>query len=139
MRAVRLAALAAIALSVVAAGGPASARPKPPPPVSIQAANFRFCAASASTCLPERDDGNVTTVRVGTTVTWLYEDKACDAVVPCPGHNVLFARGGGERTLVKSDGARILRMKFARPGSYSYYCGAHQSFGMTGTIVVTRH
>jgi len=132
-------ALAGIILSVVGAGLPASARPKPPPPVALQAANFRFCAAGATTCLPERDDGYVTKVRVGTTVTWVYQDKACDAIVPCPGHNVVFSYGGGSTALVKRDGARILRMTFSRTGTYSYYCGAHKSFGMTGTIVVTRH
>jgi hypothetical protein len=130
----------AAALVMVAIGIPAGAATRHAPrPVSLQASDFRFCAASASACLPERDDNNVTTVPVGTRVTWTYTDRGCDVVVPCPGHNVVFTKGFGSKRLVKTDGAVIYRMTFTRAGRYSYFCTAHQSFGMTGTIVVTKH
>jgi len=130
-----------VAATVIALGLPTSAATKhhAPPPVTLQADDFRFCAASASACLPERDDNNVTTVPVGTRVTWVYTDRACDVVAPCPGHNVVFAKGFGSKRLVKTEGALIYRTTFTRAGRYSYFCTFHQSFGMTGTIVVTRH
>jgi hypothetical protein len=130
----------AVILATVATGIPAGAAThRTPKPVTLQASDFRFCAASASACLPERDDNAVTTVPIGTRVTWTYTDRACDVVVPCPGHNVVFTKGFGSKRLVKSDGAVIYRMTFKRAGRYSYFCTAHQSFGMTGTIVVTKH
>lgn len=131
---------AAVVLATAGAGVPvaASAATRTPPTVKLQAANFRFCSASSSTCLPERDDNHTTTVKVGTRVEWLYEDHACDAVAVCPGHNVVFPTRYGSPNLVKKDGAVLLRATFTRPGRYSYFCSAHQSFGMTGTIVVTR-
>jgi len=134
-----LAALALAAGVVPASAAQQAASRKPPRPVSLQASNFRFCAASASLCLPERDDATVTMVRVGTRVTWTYTDHACDALVVCPGHNVVFTNGKGSPKLVKGQGHVIARMTFTRPGRYSYFCTAHQSFGMTGTIVVTKH
>jgi hypothetical protein len=106
--------------------------------VSLQASDFRFCAAGTAPCLPS-DSGNKTTVKVGTRVVWTYTDRACDAVLPCPGHNVLFSKGGGTGRFVKTDGKRIFSMVFRKAGTYSYFCSAHQSFGMTGSIVVTRH
>ncbi|MDQ1697928.1 MAG: Copper binding protein plastocyanin/azurin family [Frankiaceae bacterium] len=104
--------------------------------VALQADNFRFCAASAAACLPT-DSGNTTTVKVGTRVSWTYTDTACDVIVPCPGHNVIFAKGGSKK-LVKSDGARIFSMVFRRAGTYDYFCSAHEPFGMTGAVVVKR-
>lgn len=130
-------ALTAGAVPASAAAQQAAAR-KPPPPVSLQASDFRFCAASATACLPERDDNTVTTVPVGTRITWTYTDHACDAVLPCPGHNVVFTNGKGSRKLIKTEHGVIARMTFTRPGRYSYFCTAHQSFGMTGTIVVKK-
>jgi plastocyanin len=129
--AVSLAAVATAAAPVYAQ--PAASHPKP---VTVQADNFRFCAGSAGFCTPQ-DSGHVTTVKLGTRVTWVYRDTACDAVVPCPGHDVIF-RHFGTSTFVKTDGARIYSMVFRSPGTFSYYCGAHQSFGMTGTVVVKR-
>jgi plastocyanin len=106
------------------------------PTVHIQASDFRFCPSSAPACTPA--DSGVTTVKRGTRVTWTYTDYACDAVVPCPGHNVVFANGRGARRLVKAQGATIYTAVFTRPGRYAYVCTAHSSFGMTGTVVVTR-
>jgi plastocyanin len=126
------------ALTAVVGFAPAGASAKNPPPVTVQASNFRFCASSATTCVPERDDNYSLTVPVRTKVTWVYQDQACDAVVPCPGHNVVFARGGGSSKLVKSDGAVVFSMVFRKAGTFSYFCSAHQSFGMTGTVVVTK-
>lgn len=123
---------AALAAGVVAPTQ-ATAAPKT---LTLQAANFRFCAASATTCLPT-DSGTKTTVKVGTRVTWVYADKACDAVAPCPGHDVILPKGGTTK-FVKTDGKRIFSTVFRKRGTYDYFCSAHQSFGMTGTIVVTR-
>ena len=108
-----------------------------PPPVKVQAGDFQFCASSAAACTP--NDSSTTTVKKGTRVTWVYTDHACDVVVPCPGHNVIFANGRGETKLYKAQGATMFSMVFRRPGTYSYWCGAHKSFGMVGTIVVTKH
>lgn len=123
--------VAALLVSLVAWPSSAASRRS----VTVQSDNFRFCAASASFCDPTSGDYRVT-VPVGTRVRWTYTDTACDVVVPCPGHNVVFTRGGGNHTLVKSDGAVIFTMVFRRAGTYSYYCGAHKQFGMTGTVVV---
>src|SRR5438105_3374098 len=59
-------------------------------PVTVQANNFRFCGADAAGCTPV-DSGFQTTVAPGTQVTWVYRDSECDAIAPCPGHNVTFA------------------------------------------------
>lgn len=107
-----------------------------PPAQKVQASDFLFCAASAPACTPS--DSSTTTVKKGTRVTWIYTDHACDAVVPCPGHNVIFANGSGETKLYKAQGVTMFSMLFRRPGTYSYWCGAHKSFGMVGTVVVTR-
>ena len=135
----RRAVLAIWAAAAVAVGAvPAGATTRPPKPVTIQVANFRFCSSAATTCVPEQDDNYAVTVPLRTKVTWIYEDKACDAVAPCPGHDVVYAGGGGSSKLVKTDGAVVFSMVFRKAGTYSYYCSAHQSFGMTGKVVVTK-
>lgn len=131
--------LAAVMLSVAGWAVPAGATTKTPPPVTVQVSDFRYCAASAPGCVPEKDDNYSLTVPLRTKVTWVYQDKACDAVVPCPGHNVVFPNGGGSSKLVKADGAVVFSMVFRKAGTFSYFCSAHQSFGMTGTVVVTKH
>jgi plastocyanin len=120
--------LAAVTVPAGAASKPATAR--------LQASDFRFCAASAPACSPN-DNGSIT-VKVGTRVTWTYTDHACDAVVPCPGHNVVFANGRGATKFVKTQGAVIFSGVFTHPGKFAYWCTAHKSFGMTGTVVVKR-
>jgi plastocyanin len=125
--------VAAVLLVAVGSGGAASAQPKT---VRIQADNFRFCDIGAVACTPT-DSDHVTTVKVGTRVKWIYKDTACDAIAPCPGHNVVLRHGGTTR-FTKSDGKTIFSMVFKRAGTYSYVCSAHQSFGMTGRIVVKR-
>jgi plastocyanin len=112
---------------------PSSAAPQ----VKVQASDFQFCAPNAAACAPT--DSSTTTVKRGTRVTWVYTDHACDAVVPCPGHNVIFANGSGEKKLYKSQGVTMFSMVFRKAGTYSYWCGAHKSFGMVGTVVVTKH
>jgi hypothetical protein len=99
----------------------------------VQANDFRFCAASAPLCTPA-DSGYTLTVPAGTEVTWVYADNECDIVVPCPGHNVTFTDVAGKT--IKSDGATLLSRVFTKPGTYDYFCSIHQSFGMTGTVVV---
>jgi hypothetical protein len=137
----RLVMLGAMLMAAVGSAVPAVAKaktPPPPAPVNLQASAFRFCAAAAQTCLPQQDDNFTTTVPVGTKVTWTYKDTECDVVVPCPGHNVVFAKGGGSTKLVKADGALIFTMVLKKVGTFSYFCTAHQSFGMTGTLVVKK-
>jgi hypothetical protein len=137
----RLVMIAVGLMAVVGAAMPAVAKPKtppPPPPLTIQVDNFRFCASSASACVPEQDDNYSATVPVGTKVTWIYKDTACDVVVPCPGHNVVFTKGGGSNKLIKSDGAVVFSQVVKKIGTFSYFCSAHQSFGMTGTLVVKK-
>ena len=124
-----LAGAAAVGIGVL----PSSAAPQ----VKVQASDFQFCAPSAAACTP--NDSSTTTVRKGTRVTWVYADHACDVVVPCPGHNVIFANGSGETKLYKAQGATMFSMVFRKAGTYSYWCGAHKSFGMVGTVVVTKH
>ena len=101
--------------------------------VEIQASNFRFCDGAAAMCLPT-DTATQTMVPAGTTVTWVYKDTGCDAVVPCPGHNVTFADLAGKT--IKQEGAVLLTRTFTAPGQYAYRCTIHEGFGMTGTIVV---
>ena len=125
-------------LAVAAAGAAIALFTSPaalaaPAPVSVQADNFRFCAASAPTCTP-LDSAYSVTVPAGTTVTWTYTDTECDLVVPCPGHNVTFKDVVGKT--VKQEGAVLLTRTFTTPGTYDYFCSIHQAFGMTGTVVV---
>lgn len=136
MTRLRAAAAVTVALACGAVLPGAAATAAAPSPVTVQADNFRFCSGGAAGCLPT-DTGFTTTVPVGSAVRWVYTDTACDAVAPCPGHNVVFSGGGGSTRLVKADGATIFTEVFTRPGRYSYFCSAHQSFGMTGTVVVT--
>lgn len=110
----------------------AAATPKAPK-LSMRADNFRFCLMTAAQCLPT-DSGNVVTVTPGTTVTWTYTDTACDAVLPCPGHNVRFGATGGKT--IKKDHVTLYRRTFTKPGRYAYQCAIHASVGMTGVIVV---
>ena len=119
-----------------AASLPAQARAKTPPPVKIQTSLFRFCSAAETTCLPGRDDSFTSTVRVGTRVTWTYDDPGCDLLPVCPGHDVVFVKGGGRTTPVKKDGAVIYSMVFKKRGTFAYFCGPHRAYGMTGTVVV---
>ena len=130
--------LAAGALLLATVGGVASAAPgRAIPTARVQASNFKFCPASAAMCTPT-DSGTVTTVKVGSRVIWTYTDHACDVVLPCPGHNVVFSNGTGTRKLIKKQGAVIYSAIFKRPGRFSYVCTAHAQFGMTGTLVVKR-
>lgn len=121
--------LAPALVGALLAGTPAKAAGT----VSLKAAEFRFCKASATACSPKQ---NFTiTIPRGTTVTWYYKDPACNAVAACPGHNVTFAfRAGPTR---KQNGAVLFSLLFNTPGSYRYYCSIHRSFGMTGTVKVT--
>jgi hypothetical protein len=137
-----IAVLTALAVSAAASAASAqtahrAAPARKVPTVALQASDFRFCAAATAPCLPTASN-NTTTVKAGTRIVWTYQDKACDVVLVCPGHNVVFTKGGGESKLYKSDGATMFSMLFRRAGTYSYFCSAHQAFGMTGTIVVTK-
>src|SRR5690349_10694678 len=109
-RASRLMVVGVALLVGAGASVPAHARPKAPPPVTIQTSLFRFCSPAEPTCVPQRDDNFTSTVRVGTRVTWTYDDRGCDLLPVCPGHDVLFVKGGGRSTPVKKDGAVIYSM-----------------------------
>lgn len=116
-------------LSVVIAG---AGRAQADTALDVQANGFRFCAASAAACTP-LDNGSFT-VNAGTTVTWKYTDTACDALVPCPGHNVTFP--GSTAPTVKTDGAVLLTKTFPTAGRFDYQCTIHAASGMTGTVIV---
>jgi plastocyanin len=103
--------------------------------VTVQANDFKFCSSADAGCLPTGSN-YTTTVDPGTRITWVYTDTECDILAVCPGHNVVFANGSGNKTLVKKDGATIFSETFNTPGSYTYVCTFHQQFGMTGTVVV---
>jgi len=114
--------------------------------VCLQANNFRFCDASDPLC---PNDPPQTTVPVGTTVQWVYNDLACDAFDAAAGcgHSVIFADGVGDPHL-KNDGGIppitathpnpvLFTRTFSTSGiSYQYWCPAHRTVGMVGTIVV---
>ena len=125
-RTVILGAAALTSLSLAPHGAAAST-------AAVQANNFHFCAADAAACTPA-DSGFQLTVAAGTQVTWTYRDTECDAVVPCPGHNVTFADAAGKT--IKQEGATLLTRVFDTPGRFEYRCTIHAGFGMTGVVVV---
>lgn len=103
--------------------------------VRIQADNFRFCKASASSCSTTTDTNFKAHAVVGQKIKWIYRDTACDNTYVCPGHNVTFAhRHSGD---TQTQGAVIFTTVFHHPGTYRYYCTHHRNQGMTGRIVVT--
>src|SRR4051812_7277718 len=73
-------------LGSVLVSGPSSAGTQPPRRW-VQADDFRFCGAGASTCVLS-DTGFTIHVLVGTQVVWFYNDDKCSANAACPGHNV---------------------------------------------------
>lgn len=105
-----------------------------PAPRKVQANDFRFCEFAKKICRPG-DRNFVTTVPRGTRVTWYYTDKLCDAVRPCPGHNVVFSSAAGP--IVKRQGAVLLSLVFNTRGTFTYVCTIHAGIGMTGRVVVT--
>jgi plastocyanin len=111
-----LAGLLALALSACGSGAaseseapPAAADPNAGPTVTIQ--DLAYTPASL-------------TVPAGTTVTWVWRDRAI-------AHDV---KGDDFRSEIMTEGT--FRHRFPRPGSYDYLCTLHPN--MTGTIEVTR-
>ena len=97
----------ALTMSVVAN----VARAAPPPAATVQIANFTFKAP-------------VTTVKVGTAVTWTNADD-----IP----HTVASNTGAFKSKVLDSGDRFT-FTFAKPGQYGYFCSLHPH--MTGTIVV---
>jgi plastocyanin len=108
MRAVLIAALAA--LSLAATAGRAAAPPRPPA-VEIAIDNFTFAP------------GRVT-VAAGTRVTWVNRDDIPHTVVA-------VTRSFKSRALDTGD---TFSFDFNVPGTYDYFCSLHPH--MTGTVVV---
>jgi plastocyanin len=69
------------------------------------------------------------TVSVGDTVTWANQDSVHY-------HNVHFDDGSFEMPMDPIDGMWSVYKTFTTPGTFTYYCEAHQDVGMTGTVVV---
>ena len=83
----------------------------PAPATAVQIDNFTFKAP-------------VTTVKVGTTVTWTNSDDIPHTVV---------SKDGVFKSKVLDTGDRF-SFTFAKPGQFGYFCSLHPH--MTGTIVV---
>jgi plastocyanin len=82
-----------------------------PPAAAVQIANFTFKA-------------QVTTVKVGSTVTWTNADDIPHTVV---------SKDGLFKSKVLDTGDRF-SFTFAKAGQFGYFCSLHPH--MTGTIVV---
>lgn len=83
----------------------------PAPATAVQIDNFTFKAP-------------VTTVKVGTTVTWTNGDDIPHTVV---------SKDGVFKSKVLDTGDRF-SFTFAKPGQFGYFCSLHPH--MTGTIIV---
>src|SRR5215468_6854277 len=81
------------------------------PAAAVQIGNFTFKAP-------------VTTVKVGTTITWTNGDDIPHTVV---------SKDGVFKSKVLDTGDRF-SFTFAKPGQFGYFCSLHPH--MTGTIVV---
>jgi plastocyanin len=140
MKAIRRATLALSLAGAAAAVHPATGAE----PVLVQANLFRFCEASATACNPS-ESAELTVVGLGRAVEWIYNDPGCDAVVICPGHNVVFDDGvGGEtkkgNTLdpLYPNRPVLLTRVFDKVGTFPYKCTIHVPFGMTGIVQVVQ-
>jgi len=80
----------------------------------IEVKDFSFKPASA-------------TVKAGTTVTWSFADSAA--------HNIDPVGGTEPKKSPDLKAGATYTFTFAKPGTYNYRCGIHNS--MTGTVVVT--
>jgi len=87
------------------------ARAAAPPPAAVQIGNFTFKAP-------------VTTIKVGTTVTWTNGDD-----IP---HTVTSNNGNFKSKVL--DSGDHFSFTFAKTGQFGYFCSLHPH--MTGTIVV---
>lgn len=88
--------------------------------------------------------GNSTTsVKVGDSVTWVWENPYCHSVT-FKASDVKGTEGGppagknhDEPQLTKPKGdSKTFTVKFDRPGTFEYSCVHHASVGMTGKVVV---
>lgn len=95
-----------------AAAAPA-ANPAPAGAVEVRIVDFKFTPAT-------------TTVKAGTTVTWMNTDAV--------GHTVNFHANGINSPSVLNQGDKFSHT-FSAPGTYAYICDIHPF--MHGTIVVT--
>src|SRR5689334_5781701 len=66
----------------------------------------------------------MTTIQVGTTVTWTFNGQAP--------HNVVFAVGSGLPSSDILNSPASYTVTFPNPGTYNYECSLHA--GMVGTI-----
>jgi plastocyanin len=68
-----------------------------------------------------------TSVKVGSTVTWTFNDDV--------DHNVEPTAASELKKSPDLQGGKTYEFKFTKPGTVAYRCGIHNS--MTGTVVVT--
>jgi plastocyanin len=87
------------------------ARAAVPAAAAVEIANFTFKAPA-------------TTVKVGTTVTWINADDIPHTVV---------SKDGVFKSKVLDSGDKF-SFTFAKPGQFGYFCSLHPH--MTGTIIV---
>src|SRR3954447_3796118 len=107
---------------------------------ALGAASFPASAADTSIATQPNDTWHPSSVsiKVGDTVTWSNADGGF--------HNVCVQKPGTTTTTCdefrNGDPAPTWAAnptnahKFTAPGTYSFYCEAHKSLGMTGTITV---
>src|SRR5689334_12529624 len=110
MLAFQAAALVASAMIMLTVSTMTRAAPAPPA-AAVQIDNFTFKAP-------------VTTVKVGTTVTWTNGDD-----IP----HTVTSTTGAFKSKVLDTGDRF-SFTFAKPGQFGYFCSLHPH--MTGTIIV---
>ena len=103
--------LVASALMMSTVSAMTKAAPTPPAAAAVTIGNFTFKAP-------------VTSVKVGTTVTWTNGDDIPHTVV---------SRDGVFKSKVLDSGDKF-SFTFAKPGQFGYFCSLHPH--MTGAIVV---
>ena len=120
---------AAAALGAMAAGslGALPATAATPTHVQVLMQHFKFCVSG--------DCSRATaTVRVGDSVTWVFNDgnilsppSCADFLGQCPGHTATTAAGAPARfdSGTLSTNGQAYTVTFGRAGTYSYYCIYH--------------
>ena len=119
VRAARLPAMTVALVGLVLAGCGGSGSSGPPAtlgPNDVEVADFTFAPPTL-------------TVRVGTTVTWHFDQPSAPHNVVSLTTPVLFNSGGPQ-------GKGTYSFTFTTPGTYPYLCQVHPL--MRGTIIVTR-
>lgn len=117
----------ALALTVAACGGAATASPAPvaASPASDAPASVPPAGGDTVTIAGFAFDPATLTVKVGASVTWTNKDTATHTVAWVDG-----SKGSGSLTA----GGTSYSRTFDTPGTFAYACGIHAA--MKGTVVV---